>query len=248
MIILPALPAIGAALATLANAVLVSAGIGAAVSGATCAVTGAVSGFQEQGEINREVAVEMIQGVPKCAAEGALVGGMFGGAGVLFAPAITPVVQIADDMAAPVIKPVIQMADDATRPVFNGMRKAAHSVLMSADEVAYNALKNVRNVAPPVIKKLLPKANRSVGFVYVFDDAASGASKIGRSIDPKRRLGEVKSPAGTKPEIACTIATSNMKALENSLHAAYAAQNIPNSGAGREWFKLSSAQVKAICN
>ena len=55
MIILPAIPAIVAALAPVVKATLISAGIGAAVGGGIGAVGGAVDSYHEHGEINREV-------------------------------------------------------------------------------------------------------------------------------------------------------------------------------------------------
>ncbi len=239
-----AIPAIVAALTPVVKAALVSAGISAAVSGGIGAVGGAVEGYQEHGEINREVLDNAAHGALNGAKDGALIGGVFGPVGAFVGPAIAPAVQVVDDIA----RPVIQVADEVAGPIFNRIGTASHSLAMSADKVVYNTLKNVRNGAPPAIQKLLPKTKYSVGYGYVMDDAASGASKIGRSIDPKRRLGEVKGPSGAKPKIACTIPTYNMKALEDSLHAVYASQNLPNTGAGREWFNLSTSQVKAICN
>ncbi len=255
MIVLPAIPAIVAALTPVVKAALVSAGIGAAVSGGIGAVGGAVEGYREQGEINREVLDDAAWGALSGAKDGALIGGMFGPVGLVVGPVVAPAVQVVDDIVGPVMqvvddaaRPVVQAVDDVVRPVVNRIGIGTHSVAMSADRVVYNTLKNVRNGTPPAIQKLLPKAKRSVGYGYVMDDAASGASKIGMSIDPKTRLQSVKSPSGAKPKIVCAIPTYNMKALEDSLHLAYASQNLPNTGAGREWFNLSASQVKAICN
>lgn len=255
MIVLPAIPAIVAALTPIVKAALVSAGIGAAVSGGIGAVGGAVEGYREQGEINREVLADTAYGAWNGAKDGALIGGVFGPVGLIVGPVVAPAVQIVDDFVGPVmqvvddaVRPVVQAADDSIRPVFNRIGTATHSAAMSSDKVVYDVMKNVRNGAPPSIQKLLPKAKRHVGYGYVMDDTASGARKIGMSVDPKTRLNSVKSPSGAKPKILCTIPTYNMKALEDSLHLAYASQNLPNTGAGREWFSLSASQVKTICN
>ncbi|MYE27659.1 MAG: GIY-YIG nuclease family protein [Chloroflexi bacterium] len=255
MIILPAIPAIVAALTPLVKAALVSAGIGAVVGSSACAVGGAVSGFHEHGELNRDVALGAVQSIPKCAAEGAIISAVIAPAGIIFAPAvvapgIAPVIQVVDDVA----RPVVQVVDDVARGVGNAADDvgvqfgvAAHSSRMSIEKVVTTSLRNVRKGLPPPIQRLLPKTTRSSGYVYVFDDAASGTHKIGRSINPKRRLGEVKGPSGAKPKIVCTIPTYNMNALESALHTAHASQRLPNTGAGTEWFDLKPAQVKAIC-
>ena len=244
MIILPVIPAIVAALTPLVKAALVSAGIGAVVGSSACAVGGAVSGFHEHGELNRDVALGAVQSIPKCAAEGAIISAVIAPAGIIFAPAvvapgIAPVIQVVDDVARPVVqvvddvaKPILDKVDDIARPVSQNMGAAAHSAAMSTEKVVTTALRNVRKGLPPPIQRLLPKTTRSSGYVYVFDDAASGTHKIGRSINPKRRLGEVKGPSGAKPKIVCTIPTYNMNALESALHTAHASQRLPNTGAG----------------
>lgn len=253
------IPAIIAGVAAIAKPVLVAAGVGAAVGAVTGAGTGAVvevvQGVHEHGEINQAVLDDAARGALHGAKDGALFGGVFGPVGLAVGPIVAPVIGVIDDIAAPAIQfvdevasPVIQVADDAVRPIFNKVGSVTHSVAMSADKVVYYTLKNAKNGASPAIRKLLPKSTYNVGYVYVFDDAAYSASKIGKSIHPKVRVGQVKSPSGIKPKIACTIPTYNMKALEDSLHAVYASQNLPNTGAGIEWFNLSSSQVKAICN
>ncbi len=255
MIVLPALPAIIAALTPIVEAALIAAGIGALFGGATCAVGGAVSGYQEHGAISREVATETAQRAAECAAEGALVGGAFGVGGAVIAPVVAPALTLVDDVARPVIqvvddaaRPVIQVVDDATRPVLNNFGVVAHSAHMSTEKVVTTALKRVRTGLPAPIQRLLPKTTRSSGFVYVMDDTVSGARKIGLSIDPKRRLRQVENLVGNKVNLTCTIPTYNMRALESALHTAFASQRLPDTGVGTEWFKLTASQVSAICS
>ena len=250
-----AIPALGVIVQQAIQAIAVGAIIGGVTGAGAGAVVEAVQSANEHGEINREVMEDVARGAWNGGKDGLLIGGAFGPVILVVGPVIAPAIQVLDDIAAPVIQiaddvagPVFQAADSATRPVFNGIGMATHSLAMSTDKAVYVTTKHVRNGAPPFIQRLLPKANHSVGYVYAMDDAASGAHKIGLSIDPKRRLSEVKSPSGVKPKIACTIPTYNMKALEGSLHAAFTTQNLPNTGAGREWFNLSASQVKAICN
>ena len=255
MIVLPAIPAIVAALTPVVQAALVSAGIGAAVSGGIGAVGEAVEGYREQGEINREVLDDAARGAFFGARDGAMIGFVLGPAGLVVGPIIGPAMQVVDDVAQPAIqfvddaaKSAFSAVDDVAGPSVKQMGKIVHRATMTIEKEATSALRSIKRRLPSPIRKLLPKTRRSTGYVYLMDDAGSGAQKIGQSVDPKRRLGELKSPSGAKPKIACTIPTYNMKALEDSLHAAYASQNLPNSGAGREWFKLSASQVKAICN
>lgn len=254
-IMIIAIPAIVAALTPVVKAALVSAGIGAAVSGGIGAVGGAVEGYQEHGEINHEVLDDAARGALYGARDGALIGAVLGPVGIVMGPVIAPAMQVVDDIAAPTIQiiddavgSIINVVDDAAGPLAKPIESGIHQSAMSADKVVVSAVKDAKKHSSPAIQKLLPKSTYSVGYVYVFDDAASGASKIGKSIHPEFRVGQVKGPSGAKPRIVCAIPTYNMKAMEDALHAAYSSQNLPNTGAGREWFNLSASQVKAICN
>ena len=248
MIILPAIGAIVAAVAPLVEAALVAAGIGAVIGGAACGIGTAANGVHSQGALNQEIATSAVHRAGECAVEGAMVGAVFAPAGVLVAPVVAPAVGAALSTVDDVARPVIQVVDDVAGPVVKQVGKNAHATVMSIEKAGTSALKGLQKGLPTPVRRMLPKTTRSTGYVYVMDDAGSGAQKIGLSVDPKRRLGEIKSPSGAKPKIVCTIPTYNMKALEGSLHATFATQNLPNTGAGREWFNLSSTQVKAICN
>ncbi len=250
MIILPALPAIVAALTPVAKAALISAGIGAAVGGATCAVGGIVSSYHDHGEMNREVAANTIRGAAQCAGEGALVGGAFGGAGVMFAPAIAPAVQVIDDVA----RPIVQVADDAARPVIQVVDDAAQST-KSAAKAAFksNAFpwNNALNSFRASIYKRLPTANARAddGYVYVMKDVVSGNSKIGRTVNPAQRLKGVQSKVGHKEvSFTCIIHSHEFKELEKHMHLEFASQRLPDTGAGTEWFDLSSDLVAKACS
>ena len=261
MIVIPALAGIVAIL----EPIIAGAVIGVAASTVVCAGGGAVSGIQSQGTAG-EVATSAFHATRSCAEDGTLVeagliGGAFGGVAHVAAPALNavgsaakPVVAAADDIFGPALRGVGSALDDVARGIGSAVDDigtrlgiGAHSARMSIEKVVTTSLRSVRKGLPPPVQRLLPKTTRSSGFVYVFDDSAAGAQKIGMSIDPRRRLGQVKSPSGAKPKIVCTISTYNMKALEGALHTAYAGQRLPNTGAGTEWFKLSNAQVKAIC-
>lgn len=247
MIILPALGAIVAALAPIVEAALVAAGIGAVIGGAACGIGTAANGVHSHGALNQEIATSAVHRAGECAVEGAMTGAVMAPAGVLLAPLVAPAVGVALSTVDDVARPVIQVVDDVAGPVAKQVGKSAHATMMSIEKAGTSALRGIKKQLPTAIQRVLPKTSRSTGYVYVMDDAGSGAQKIGMSVDPKRRLGEIKSPSGAKPKIVCTIPTYNMKALEDSLHTAYATQNLPNTGAGREWFNLSSSQVKAIC-
>ena len=252
MIILPAIPAIIAALTPLAKAALVSAGIGAAVGGATCAATGAVRSYHVLGEFNRQVVVEAVQNVPKCAAEGALVGGAFGGAGFMFAPvvtpAITPVTQFADDAAKyaitaiddaaqpamqvidDVVRPGMQTADDAAAPVLIGLDDAANSTKTSASRITgaiASPWNRALNSFRARIYKRLPitKVGADDGWVYVIEDPVTGIRKIGRTSNPEQRLTKLQRDLGHKGvKFDCIIHSHDAKALEKHLHQSFSRQ------------------------
>ena len=136
MIILPAIPAIVAALAPVVKATLVSVGIGAAVGGGIGAVGGAVGGYQEHGEINREVLDDAARGAFDGAKDGALFGGIFGpvapAIAPIVAPAVAPVLQVVDDVA----RPVLQLADDAARPVIQAADDVVWPATLAVDDAA----------------------------------------------------------------------------------------------------------------
>ncbi len=250
-----AIPAIGVLVQQAIQAIAVGAVIGAATGAGLGAVVEGVQSAHEQGELNRAVLEDAANGALNGGKDGAVFGGIFGPVGLIVGPVIAPAVQLVDDIAQPVIhviddvaKPVVSAVDDVAGPVVKQVGNSVHATTMSIEKAGISALRSVKRGLPTPVRRLLPKTTRSTGYIYILDDAGSGAQKIGLSVDPKRRLGEIKSPSGAKPKIVCTIPTYNMKALEVSMHATYASQNLPNTGVGREWFKLNPAQVAAACS
>lgn len=268
MIILPAIPAIVAALTPLAKAALVSAGIGAVVGGAACAVGGAVSGYHEQGELNRDVAIVAVQSIPKCAVEGAIVGGVIAPAGIIIgpvvAPGIAPIMQVVDDVA----RPVVQVVDDVASKAIPVVDDAASPIIDGADEIAVTARQGISRVAAPVaapwnralnafrarIYKRLPvtKVGADDGWVYVIEDPVTGIRKIGRTSNAEQRLKKLQRDLGRKGvKFECIIHSHDAKVLEKHLHQSFSRERTrhPTPHDGRtEWFALSAAQVAAACS
>ena len=267
MIVLPAIPAIVSALTPILQAALVSAGIGAAIGGASAAVGEVVTGVHEHGAINHVIVESAVHSAANGAAEGALVGGAFGAVGVVVAPVVAPAIQVVDDVA----RSVMQVADDAARPMIQAADDAARPLIQAADDAIRPALNGIRNRAKAFGGSVnaafnharnslnarfytrLPKGAGNNGYVYVMDDVANtGRYKIGKTIDPAKRIKAVRNDlnksVGGKVDYACIIPTNNMSGLETSLHKKYAAQNLRNFPAGTEWFMLNSAQLAAACS
>lgn len=254
MIALPALGAIVAGVASLVEAAIVAAGIGAAVGGAACGIGGAVSGIQEQGVLNREVADRVVHRAGECAVEGAVIGGATGAVGLAVAPVVAPALGSAltavDDVARPavhavddLIRPAAQALDDAIGPA---IRRARHA--FGVPVRLLRSLQNARNY------RTLARGQGEKGYFYVMKDINSGGKyKFGKTIQPKERLKQVqanlnKSSVGGKVEYTCIISTDRKSSLEKSMKNRYEAQNIKNYPAGTEWFILSAAQVAAACS
>lgn len=219
------IPAILAGLAAIAEPILIGAGLGALVSGGIAGVGTAVSGVQEHGTFNGEVASVALQSAAEGAAEGALVGGAFGAVSVVAAP-IVPVV----------LRPVAGVVDDVARPVVDVVRRAAKPVLNAVDDIAGKILTRFGAA---------PKA----GSLYVMDDAANAVSKIGVTKRPPQfRIAEVGRQVGSKLNYAGIQPVDDAFAAERSWHRYFASQNIrhPNHLQGREWFKLSELDKASI--
>ena len=266
--VLPAIPVVIAALTPIAKAALVSAGIGAAVGGATCAATGAVRSYQVQGEINREVVVEAIHSVPKCAAEGALIGGVIAPAGIIVgpvvAPGLVPIIQVVDD----VTRPAVHIVDDVAGHALQMVDDAASPIINAADDLAATAKQGTSRVAVPAaapwnralnsfrakIYKRLPvaKIGADDGWVYVIEDPVTRIRKIGRTSNPEQRLTKLQGDLGRNGvKFDCIIHSHDANVLEKQLHQSFSRQRTlhPTPHYGRtEWFALSAAQVAAACS
>lgn len=245
MIILPAIGAIVAAVAPLVEAALVAAGIGAVVGGAVCGISGAASNIHEHGSLNRERAISTAHGAAECAVEGAVVSAIIAPAGIVIAPAIAPALQIVDDVAQPAIqviddlaKPVFQVVDDAVGPT---LRRARHTV--TAPVRAISAKLNARNY------RSLPDNVCSGGCLYIMDDAAHGANKIGVTNSPARRLAEVQRDVNSQLNYVAITPVDDVYQVEAALHRHFTSKNIihPNHTTGTEWFSgLSPMDVATV--
>lgn len=262
MIILPAIGAIVAAAAPLVEAALIAAGIGAVFGGVACGVGTVASGVHSQGALNREISVSAVHRAGECAVEGAVIGGATGAVAVVVAPVVAPAIQVVDDVA----RPVVQIADDVARPVMQAVDDASRPVFRAVDDALGSGIKQTRKTVSRVGKGIVSRANHAInstrarffqrlpkttepaGYVYVMDDTAAGVHKIGMTTNPAQRLSQVQKTVGRELNFSCIISTDNMRALESVLHTAFASQNLPNTGIGREWFNLTPAQVTAACS
>ncbi|MYD10440.1 MAG: GIY-YIG nuclease family protein [Chloroflexi bacterium] len=82
------------------------------------------------------------------------------------------------------------------------------------------------------------------GYVYVIQDVEfSGFYKIGRTNSPARRLAEIRNSLPGASDVVAIIDAQDAPALEWQLHQRYA-----ESRKRGEWFALSGAQVREICD
>ena len=263
MIVLPAIPAIVAALTPIVEAAVISAGIGAVVSGAICGVGDAISGYHDRGAFTREVAMGAAQETAQCAGEGALIGGAFGVGGAVIAPVVAPALQAVDDVARPIAlkvaddaaRPVLQAADDVVRPLvqavddaFTGFKNAAKSAV-NGIHASVNRMRNGWNARNFRSMKDAPAGTR---YVYVMEDSTNGLHKIGMTTkSPSKRLGKVASEAKSELDYTCIIQTDKNSKLEGKLHSLISKQSTTHPTPGydrKEWFVLSAAQVAAACS
>ena len=191
MIVIPAIPAIVAALTPLVQAAAVAAGIGALVGAGTGAVGCAISGVREHGEINRTVAVKSAHCAGKNAAEGALIGGAFGVFGPVIAgvaaPVAAPVIQVADDVAGA----ALQVIDDAAKPVKEVVVVAAKSTVGTIDDAGVVARSAV--IADDAARSFFSSARLKI---HAVDDAVrpvmnkvrNAAKKVARGVSAPVRL------------------------------------------------------------
>lgn len=263
MIVIPILTAI-------AQHALIGAGLGALFSGGIAGVGTAVSGVQEHGTFNGEVASVTLQSAAEGAAEGALVGGAFGAVSAVAAPIVPvvlqPVLGVVDDVA----KPALGVVDDAAKPVVDVVRRAAKPVLDAVDDIAGKAFASVGAAASSIANgvgrtlsapsrmvnaawngrnfQTLPKDFCIKGCLYVMDDAANAISKIGVTTNPARRIADVQRQVGSKLNYAGIQPVDDAFAAESALHRHFVSQNIrhPNHLQGTEWFNLSGLDKASV--
>ena len=260
------MPVILAGLGVLIQKALEAAAIGAIIGalfgGAAGGAGGVISGVQEHGTFNSEVAIITVQSAAKGAAEGALIGGAFGAVGVVAAPivpavggALQPALGIVDDVA----KPVVDIVGKAARPVFGAiddiagptLTRTAAATSSAANHVGHALAAPYRIVSPVLNGRnflTLPRAVCSGGCLYVMDDAANAASKIGVTTNPAQRLSAVQRDVRSKLNYVGIMPADDAYALEGALHRQYTRQNIPhpNHPQGSEWFNLSGSDEVSI--
>ncbi len=89
----------------------------------------------------------------------------------------------------------------------------------------------------------LPKLPHPAGYVYVIQDTEfSKFYKIGRTVEPERRISDIRNILPGRSEIVAIIDTQDAPTLERQLHQRYT----ENRKRG-EWFALTDAQVREIC-
>ena len=245
MIIIPFIAGIIATIGTLVEPILISIGIGAAVGGGIGAVGGAIEGYQEYGEINSEAAIVMLDNAAHGAADGILWGGVFGVAGVVVGPAIgaasvvaKPVVAVADDIAGPAIRAFGNTIDDFAGPVLRGVTSTASSTVRSVGRAASAPYRMGRAAWHARFYKSMSKAVCSGRCIYVMDDAAHAARKIGVTSNAAQRIAAVQRDVGSKLKYVGLSPVDDAYGVERTMHRQFAGKNIthPNHAQGREWF------------
>lgn len=90
----------------------------------------------------------------------------------------------------------------------------------------------------------LPTLPHPAGYVYVIQEIEfSGFYKIGRTNSPARRLNEIRNNLPGASDVVAIIEAQDAPTLEWQLHQRYA-----ESRKRGEWFALSGAQVRDICD
>ncbi len=90
----------------------------------------------------------------------------------------------------------------------------------------------------------LPALPHPAGYVYVIQEVEfSRLYKIGRTNNPARRLPEIRNLLPGASEIVAIVDAQDAPALEWQLHQRYT-----ESRKRGEWFSLSGAQVREICD
>lgn len=238
MIVIPALAGIVAIL----EPIIVGAAIGAAASGAICAVGGAVSGIQENAT-PIHVAQSAGNSAVACAEDGTLVeagliGGAFGGVAHVAAPALNvvgsaakPVIATADDVFGPALRGVGSALDDVARGIGSAVDDIGARL-----RIAGSGASNAQGL------KSLPAGVCRNGCNYTMYDQVSGATKAGITTrHPSIRLAEVSRDVGRPVNYRSIHPGPNLNQVrqtERAIHQTFAKQrNV--SMPGREWFDLN---------
>ena len=158
--------------------------------------------------------------------------------------------QVGDDIGKRVssvregISSAVDDAGNTLGQVGDDIGKEANKVTTSLGS-AFNYMRNLANAR---IFDRLPITLPKQGYVYVIDDAAAGSTKVGITGNLPQRIKQLESTVGRELNYVCIIPTATARALEADLHTIFAGQRLPNTGAGTEWFQLSTAQVRQACS
>lgn len=128
-----------------------------------------------------------------------------------------------------------------------GGGKLALAITCSVIALAFLALFIARSAQPPRCDFGnpidLPKLPHPAGYIYVIQDTEySKLYKIGRTVEPARRLNDIRNFLPGSSEIIAIVDTQDAPTLEWQLHQRYAERRKRG-----EWFALTDTEVREIC-
>ena len=87
------------------------------------------------------------------------------------------------------------------------------------------------------------------GYVYVIQESVSGQAtgyyKVGMSVDPNKRLSDLRTGNVRPLGFTRTVVVSDMRSAEAAAHKALKTYSV-NLGGGKEWFFANSSQESAF--
>ena len=205
---------IGILIGKLLNLAAIGGLLGGLFSGAVGGVSTLVESSQEHGGVNQQVLEEVALGAVNGAVNGAIIGAV---SNIIIGGVIFPAVGAALRALAPAVRTAVAAADD----------------------LIFGAGKQVVRGAATVADDLVGAGTKAL---YVVDDAATGASKIGITGNIGRRLPELQRQVGRNLKLFGSRlfpTASAARAAESAMHARFALQRV-SSLPGNEWFRLSA--------
>lgn len=99
--------------------------------------------------------------------------------------------------------------------------------------------------------KRIKKGNMKSGYLYLIEQEQTGFFKIGVSINPEKRLNQLKTSSPTVLKLITKIYTNDMYTLEKLFHKLFLRKNSTLSEGNkwrnnREWFFLNSNDINYI--
>ena len=242
-------------------AILIAIAEAAVIGGLAGAV---ICGLEDKRNLQSDTTKEL-RTAHKCAAEGALLGGLFGAGSFIVGPYVGGVGSTVDDVSMPVLNTLddaarsgISASDDIVIPAPRARSGGIGTVAKRLTGDISAPLRYEANASRALFYKYLkvPKnASPKFGFTYVVNvEGGSSRSlyKIGFTRNPLQRLRRIQADlnkfAGGKVRFTCIIPANNVRQLESAMLAAFDAQRIRDFAAGTEFFLLSAFQVKAACS